>query len=145
MAPGARCTLGMLLCLLLSGPAAAAEALLLFGGRNHDEFMGCLNCGNHDPESVCNAYGDYGSLYGRRSIWNKDGAYGSPHSARSPWNRHADQAPVIADKDGGVYGFFTANPRQPFRTGIAHLVFMLDHPEVVVSDMPKAREWLCAD
>lgn len=148
MAAGARYRFGRwlpVLCMLAPGVAPAAEALLLFGGRHHDEYMGCLNCGPNHAESVCNVYGDYGSLYGVRSIWNKDGEYGALHGAKSPWNRYNAYPPVIADKDGGVYGFFSANPNQQYRTRIETLLFMLDNPKVVVNDMQKARAWLCDD
>ena len=57
--------------ILISSSVNAAEALLLFGGKNHDEFIGCLNCGKYDDGSVCNKYGDYGSKYSDKSIWNK--------------------------------------------------------------------------
>lgn len=57
--------------ILISSSVNAAEALLLFGGKNHDEFIGCLNRGKYDDGSVCNKYGDYGSKYSDKSIWNK--------------------------------------------------------------------------
>ena len=31
---------------------AATQPILIFGGADHDEFLGCLNCGGADPASV---------------------------------------------------------------------------------------------
>ena len=33
--------------------------LLLYGGENSDQFLGCLSCGLVEEESVCNEFGPY--------------------------------------------------------------------------------------
>jgi hypothetical protein len=38
----------------------APKALLLFGGQDHKDFLGCLNCVDSSPASVCNELGKYG-------------------------------------------------------------------------------------
>ena len=129
--------------ILCSSSVNAAEALLLFGGKNHDEFIGCLNCGKYDDGSVCNKYGDYGSKYSDKSIWNKYGDYGSKYSDKSPWNKYASNPPVIVDKDGGFYGYFAAGKYQNKRTKIESLAYMLDNVDIIVDDLEKARDWWC--
>jgi len=133
------------LLLLVPTSVLSAEALLLYAGKNHDEFIGCLNCGNFDDGSVCNTFGDYGSQFSDMSIWNNFGDYGSRFSDKSPWNKNASYPPVIVDKDGGFYGYFAANKLQDKRTEIQTLAYMLDNVELVLNDLEKAREWFCED
>lgn len=129
--------------LLSSSAVNATEALLLFGGSSHDEFIGCLNCGKYDNGSICNKYGEYGSKYNSKSIWNKYGEYGSKYSNKSPWNKYATNPPVIVDKNGGFYGYFAAGKYQSKRTTIKALAYMLDNVDIVVEDLEAARDWWC--
>ena len=124
--------------LALAGTARAAPALLLFGGGDHKTFLGCLNCGQVDSSSVCNVVGDYGSVVSDKSIWNVVGDYGSVVSDTSPWNVVASHPPVIVDKDGGFYGYFTANVVQSQRTEIRVLLAILS-----ASDSDRRRKMLC--
>lgn len=59
----------VLTALTLSTQVNATD-LLLYGGQNHDEFLGCLVCNEYSGESVCNAYGQYGNEYGS-NMWNE--------------------------------------------------------------------------
>ena len=34
---------------------------------------GCIDCDQRAEQSICNAYGKYGSIYSDQSIWNKNG------------------------------------------------------------------------
>lgn len=86
-----------------------SQALFLYGGKNHDVFLGCLNCPSYDSKSIWCAYGDYGSTYGAKSIWTSYGEFGSTYSSYSPWTTYADKPPVIIDKDGNFYGYLTIN------------------------------------
>lgn len=92
-----------------SGQAAAQE-LLLYGGRGHDVFLGCLNCGQYDSSSICNEYGA-GSAYSTDSIFNAYGKFGSRYSSDSPWNAYStsNSVPVVVDRQGNFYGYFTVN------------------------------------
>ncbi len=101
------------------------KALLLFGGEDHKTFLGCMNCAARDTSSVCNKYGK-GSKYEADSIWNKYGDFGSKYSANSPWNKFTASAPIIVDKDGASYGYFTANRFHTDRTKIKRFVQILD-------------------
>jgi hypothetical protein len=86
-----------------------AQELLLFGGENHKQFLGCLNCGSYDSNSIWNEYGTYGSSYSQNSIWNEYGTYGSEYSSYSPWNEYANNPPVVVDHEGNFYGYLTIN------------------------------------
>jgi len=100
----------VVLVMILMAGATSAKDLLLFGGRNHDQFLGCLNCGEFDRRSVNNEFGRFGSEYSRTSIWNDYGRYGSQYSSESPWNPWARNPPVIVDQSGRFYGYMTINP-----------------------------------
>lgn len=85
--------------------------LLLFGGSGHDDFLGCYNCSKDESASICNKYGKFGSKYSSDSIWNKYGTYGSKYNSSSPWNQYSsgNDVPVIVDRNGNFYGYFTIN------------------------------------
>lgn len=95
---------------VMSGATSAATELLLFGGSNHDQFLGCLGCGKYDSGSVCNKYGK-GGRYDSDSIFNRYGTFGSRYSDSSPWNRYTSSAsvPVLVDRAGKFYGYLTIN------------------------------------
>src|ERR1700722_9327965 len=101
--------------------AQKSKALLLFGGDDHKTFLGCLNCGDTNPTSVCNDIGEFGSDIQSGSIWNDIGTYGSDISSSSPWNDIAQDAPIIVDRDGNSYGYFSANTLHHDRTRIGWL------------------------
>ena len=121
--------------------APAAQELLLFGDDDHGEFIGCLSCGRFAQASVCNRYGEHGSRYSNGSIWNRYGEYGSRYSDSSPWNRYASAPPVIVDRSGNFYGYFTANTYHRDRTRIEALVYVLDNVHEIGLDA--ARDLLC--
>jgi hypothetical protein len=97
----------MLLAVMTSPlPASAVTALLLFDGETGRTFVGCLNCGKYQAESVCNKYGEFGSKYQSGSIWNSYGDYGSKYQTNSPWNKYGEGLRVV-DPDGNYYGRMT--------------------------------------
>ena len=100
----------LLLLLLLSlGFIGSANAnLLLYGGQNHDIFLGCYDCGHFESDSICNRFGLYGSRFNSESIWNRFGTYGSRFSSFSPWNKFSSgsDVPVLVDRSGNFYGYF---------------------------------------
>jgi len=128
------------LLILLYGSALAEEPeLLLYGGENHDELLGCLNCSKYDASSVWNKYGEYGSKYNSESIWNKYGTFGSKYNALSPWNKYSSDAPVVVDRDGNSYGNFTLN-KYNNQTRIKWLVWILDNYEYVMENFDEIRD-----
>jgi len=100
-----------------------------------------LNCNANDAGSVCNANDVHGSIYGAESIWNQFGDYGSPFSDHSPWNLYASNPPIIVDRDGNSYGYFTKNRFASDRTQIRILVSFLD--AVDASQLSSARDLFC--
>jgi len=123
---------------------AQAKALLLFGGKEHETFLGCLNCTNTSATSVCNAYGKNGSKYQSDSIWNAYGHFGSKYSSDSPWNEYSSDAPIIVDKDGGSYGYLSENKYIRDRTRIGWLLKVLDYQDSK-DDLDKTRDFMCND
>ena len=115
-------------------PAQTAE-LLLFGGRDHKVFLGCLNCGKYDSGSIWNRYGDHGSRYSDTSIWNKYGTYGSKYNDESPWNRYGQSPPVIVDRAGNFYGYFTANPYFQNRTTLKSALAIIERHEYIMENL----------
>jgi hypothetical protein len=77
-----------------------AQKLMLFGGRDHKTYLGCLNCSKFDTDSVANEFGPHGSAFETDSIFNRFGDFGSPYSDYSPCNRFASDPPVIVDPRG---------------------------------------------
>jgi hypothetical protein len=92
--------------------ANAQTELLIFGGRGHDVFLGCLSCSRFDSDSVLNKFGTYGSQYSSDSIWNRYGTYGGSYGTYSPCNRYSSNPPVVVDRSGNFYGYLTINPYQ---------------------------------
>lgn len=115
-------------------PIPHASGLLLFGGQNHNVFLGCLNCSKYDSGSVWNKFGDYGSKFSDKSIWNKFGTYGSKFSDESPWNRFGQTPPVIVDREGNFYGYFTVNTLFPKRTLDAAMLQILNDYENIMEN-----------
>jgi hypothetical protein len=99
-------------------PVVVGVELLLYGGFNNSEYLGCLTCNSFHLESVCNRYGSYGSPYGLNSIWNLYGNYGSPYDLYSPWNSYSISGPIIMGTNGVSYGRFTVNSFQYDRTTV---------------------------
>ncbi len=60
--------MGMVLTLSKAVLAASPE-LLLFGGDNHTKFLGCITCGELEPNSIWNEMSTYGWQNGF-GVWN---------------------------------------------------------------------------
>lgn len=86
-----------------------SQTLNLYGGKNHDVYLGCLNCNDYDVNS----------------IWNEYGTYGSEYSSYSPFNAYTLNPPVVVDKQGNFYGYFTINSynSQQANFGLAKTVY----------------------
>lgn len=120
------------------------KALLLFGGEDHKTFLGCLNCLSSSEASVCNSLGKFGSSFQANSIWNSFGPFGSRFSQYSPWNSYSNSAPIIVDKDGTSYGYFSVNSFHHDRTQTKWIVAILDFQEEK-DDLDKTRDRMCGD
>jgi hypothetical protein len=132
--------IAILLVVVPQAATAQQAELLLFGGDDHDVFLGCLTCSKYNSSSVWNAYGPYGSEYSAGSIWNAYGAYGSQYRQGSPWNAYSSAAPVVVDREGRFYGYFSANTYHAKRTTVAALVWILDNHEWIFEHLGEVRE-----
>jgi hypothetical protein len=114
----------------------------LYGGRDHNVFLGCLNCNSLNETSVCNAFGTYGNRFNLNSIWNSFGSYGSTIQPTSPWNNMATSPPVIRGTDGRSYGEFTVNDFRFSRTSIPEYEAVLNF-FTQTKDLEATRRFMC--
>lgn len=84
------------------------DKLLIFGGANHEAFLGCL-CEEHNPDSVFNMLGEYGADSSASSLRNKFAPYGSNYDDTSACNAKATHPPVVLAPDGKSLGLLTVN------------------------------------
>jgi hypothetical protein len=104
-----RTLLAPIVLLSLCATAHAQAKLMLYGGADHDVYLGCLNCADTDTESVLNESGRYGSEISAQSIFDESGRYGSRLSPESPCNPFANDPPAIVDQNSSFYGYLTLN------------------------------------
>jgi hypothetical protein len=105
----------ILLITVAAFTAKAQGTLNIYGGKNHDQFLGCMNCNNEKPNSIWSPFTDYGSSHNPKSIWNERGLYGSVKSNYSPYNPKAKYPPQIVDGNGKCVGYLTVNKNNPGR------------------------------
>ena len=108
-----RCLIALFLFVGSFAQAQTTAKLMLFGGQDHDVYLGCLNCSKFAPDSLFNAFGEHGNKFSSTSIFNSFSPYGSRFSDQSPCNKFAAHPPVIVDGSGNVYGFLTSNNFNP--------------------------------
>ena len=101
------------------------KALYLYGGENHDVCLGCITSSKYDEESIWNEHGEYGNCNCLNSIWNEFSCYGDSFDDCSPWNDFALTPPVIMDRFGNSYGYFTINENIENRADfeLVHLIY----------------------
>ncbi len=121
---------------------AQTPALLLYGGDDHQTFLGCANCSKFEGDSICNQFGQFGSEFQSDSIWNMFGTYGSKFNSSSPWNEFAQRSVAIVDRNGGFYGYLTANKVAANRTTIAALNQLSD-VAAESSELTTVRNMFC--
>ena len=92
-----------------TGGRNAQGALLIYGDRNKDIYLGCLNCSQYDRDSVTNPRSPFASTRARTSIYNLNGPFGSQNSDYSACNRFAQDPPIVVDENGNRYGTLTLN------------------------------------
>ncbi|GIM59897.1 hypothetical protein [Capnocytophaga canimorsus] len=127
----------MYLLLLFVIGNVSAQTLHIYGGASHDVYLGCLNCDNYNLNSIWNEYGDYGNSYQYNSIWNEYGSYGSEYSDTSPWNKYANHPPVIVDKQGNFYGYFTVNQYNSKRADSDLVLYIYEYYEEIRNNVSK--------
>ncbi len=97
--------------MVMAAPSAFAQSqpILIFGGEDHRDFLGCLTCSQYDANSVWNQYSTYGWA-NRYGTWSQYGPYKSAYSATSACNQYATDPPVLVDQTGTFYGRLSINP-----------------------------------
>lgn len=114
-----------------------SQALHIYGGQNHEIYLGCLNCSSYDQSSIWNEYGTYGSRYNSNSIWNAYGTYGSEYNSNSPWNSYGSNPPVVVDKSGNFYGYLTVNQHKSKRFQSELALTLYKYHELIRDDVGK--------
>lgn len=112
-----------------------SQTFHLYGGQNHNVYLGCLNCSDLNTNSVWNTLGTYGSNLNSISIWNDLGTYGSNLSNYSPWNDLASYPPVVVDKEGKFYGYLTTNELTSNRAEFELALLMYKYHDLIKDDV----------
>jgi hypothetical protein len=100
----------IVLSVFLTGTAAMASGteVLIFGGQDQDEFLGCLTCDETAPSSVWNEYSQHGWANGF-GTWNTYGPHASAYFPNSACNEYAANPPILTDRAGNLYGYLSTN------------------------------------
>ncbi|MGN8071926.1 hypothetical protein [Mucilaginibacter sp. SG564] len=107
----------ILLQLVIAFNINAQPKLKLYGGKNHDQFLGYLSyIENDELNSIWSQFSDYGATHSAKSIWNENGIYGSKTSDYSSFNINAKYPPQVLDRNGKFYGYLTINKNNPKRS-----------------------------
>ena len=112
--------------------------LYIYGGINEKDYLGKLNASRYDSESIWNPYGTYGNKYNSKSIWNAYGTYGNEYNSNCPFNEYGSNPPVLRDKNGKFYGYFTANKYKANRANYELIDIICEHYEEIREDV---GEW----
>jgi hypothetical protein len=97
-----------LVFLMLLASTTNAQEILIFGGNNNKDFLGCLSCNEMSGNSVWNEMSQYGWNNGFGK-WNPFGPYKNPFSSYSACNEFTSNGPVLVDRNGKFYGKLTMN------------------------------------
>ena len=127
-----------IVCCIFSMHCIFSQTLFIYGGEDHDVFLGKLNASKYDSKSIWNEYGTYGSEYNTNSIWNEYGTYGSAYSSYSPFNSYASYPPVIVDEEGNFYGYYTVNKYKSKRANFDLVNIICEYYESIREDVD---EW----
>lgn len=130
----------ILFLLLIFSINVNSQTILIFGGDNHDVYLGCLNCNKYESGSIWNRYGEHGSKYNSESIWNKYGDYSGKYSDNSPFNKYASHPPVLVDSDGNFHGYFTVDKYFSKRTTNQLAQIIIENWEIIIEDVGEAYE-----
>ena len=121
----------------------AQSDLLIFGGPDHDHFLGCLVCNPLSAASICNSLGPYGNEFSSTGMFNEFSTFGNNFSLSSPWNAFSlsKSVPVVVDREGHFYGYFTINDARPDAVAFASDLRRIY--EAADGDLEEVRQILC--
>lgn len=111
-----------IVCCIFSMHCIFSQTLYIYGGEDHDVFLGKLNASKYDS----------------KSIWNEYDTYGSEYSSYSPFNSYASYPPVIVDEEGNFYGYFTVNKYKSKRANFDLVNIICEYYESIREDVD---EW----
>jgi hypothetical protein len=119
-------TLGLCLSLWILPDQAIAKTML-FGGPGHKEYLGCLDCSEFSPDSICNGFGKFGNEFSSSGVFNEFAGFGNEFSSKSPWNEfsNSDEVPVLVDDQGKFFGYFTINKHRHNAVSFASVLYAL--------------------
>jgi len=137
--------LTILFSLIIFTSLSVKAQLNVYGGKNHDEFLGCIDCTTEDLNSIWCIFGNYGSTRNAKSIWNERGVYGSKKSDYSPFYNKAKYPPLILDEKGKSYGYMTINKKNPKRTWDPLAQQICEQRDEIVKDIPKYHDQIFHD
>ncbi len=100
-----------------SSPFFAGEGvkLMLFGGIEHNAYLGCLSCYSTHRESIFNVAGPFSATTGNASLMSRDGLFGKSSGPYSPCSPYAQFPPVMVDQTGKFWGYLTTGSTKPGR------------------------------
>lgn len=119
---------------------AFSQTLYIYGGKDHDIYLGKFNASKYDSESIWNNSGTYGNKYNSKSIWNMNSTYGDKYSQYSPWNNNASNPPILKDERGKEYGCLSANKYKVEYRYREIVQCMVDNYERIAKDPAKWYE-----
>ena len=138
--------LAVILTLVCSAQAAIASPgpkLMLFGGRDHKQYLGCIVCNEFSSDSICNGFGKYGNEFSTEGMFQEFSGFGNDFSPDSPWNESSASTgvPVLVDENGAFYGYFTINDSRSDAVKFSHQLHLLY--EQNDKDLEKVRKGIC--
>jgi hypothetical protein len=106
-------TLTVAAVLGLLAPQTQSRKIMIFGGKDHRTYLGCINCPRTARDSIFNDRGEYGRCPGAfsdnlfcRGPFKEFGRKGAFQDL-SACGSNASNPPVIVDDEGAYYGRFS--------------------------------------
>ena len=96
----------LLVIFLLIISISYGQTLYLYGGTNHDVFLGCINCDDYSSSSIWNEYSEYASY-----------------------------PPVIVDSRGNFYGYLTTNEYHAKRARSSLALLLCKYYDLIREDV----------
>ena len=128
--------------MLIASTTANAKTML-YGGPDHSQYLGCLECNEFSSEFICNGFGPYGNVDSAKGMFNEYAGFGNEYNSKSPWNEYSssNEVPILVDEEGNFLGYFTINSTR--RNAVPFAGAMKELYERVDGDLEKVRLALC--
>ncbi|WP_124981413.1 hypothetical protein [Nonlabens xiamenensis] len=136
---------GIILLNLLIGGLAQGQEMHLYGGENHQVYLGCLTCERFQTNSIWNAFGEYGSSFSSTSIWNDLNIYGDPNKNYSPWNPLSTNPPKILNQHGKFLGYLTAIKNHKDRAVFPLAIQLVENHQKIAANLGKWYQHLIVE